>query len=73
MPFITSATLLLHKKFRKDLASRLDETRTFFVYPAFFDEIVQREFKGFLYSVGPDTNGIHQQVEVNYVHTVPTA
>ena len=51
--FITAADAIYHFgfndfacAFRQDLVKRLRETKTMFVYPAFYDEIVQREFQG---------------------------
>ena len=53
------------KAFRKDLSARLESTQTFFVYPAIFDEIVQREFRDFEDRLIPIPTGGHQQVEVD--------
>ena len=50
--FITAGDAIYHFgfndfacAFRQDLVKRLRETKTMFVYPAFYDEIVQREFQ----------------------------
>jgi hypothetical protein len=53
------------RAFRKDVAARLKETRTFFIYPALFDEIVQREFRGFRHRLIPIPTGMHLKVEVD--------
>lgn len=53
--FIVAGDALYHfsyaefaRAFRKDLASRLSETGTFFVYPSCFHQIIRRELDGFL-------------------------
>ena len=70
--FIVAADAIYHfghtafaRAFRKDLGARLEETRTFFVYPAFFDEIVQREFRDFGDRLIPIPTGVHLQLEVD--------
>ena len=70
--FIVAADAIYHfghtafaRTFRRDLAARLKETQTFFTYPAFFDEIVQREFKEFGPRLVPIPTGVHQQIEVD--------
>ena len=70
--FIVAADAIYHfghtafaRAFRKDLATRLEETQTFFVYPAFFDEVVQREFMDFRHRIIPIPTGVHLQVEVD--------
>lgn len=49
------------KAFRNDLAKRLKETNTFFVYPADFNSIVQREFSEFSTRLIPIPRGPHSQ------------
>lgn len=70
--FIVAADAIYHfghtafaRAFRRDLAARLNESQAFFAYPAFFDEIVQREFKDFIPRLVPIPSGVHQQIEVN--------
>jgi hypothetical protein len=58
------------KTFRLDLALRLAETETFFVYPDLFDPIVQRELNDFSERLIPipvrPRNQIHQDLTVSF-------
>lgn len=53
------------KQFRADLAKRLGETNTFFVYPDLFNEIVVREFGAFEDRLIPIPDGKHFDVHVD--------
>ena len=67
--FIVAADAIYHfghtsfaEAFRRDLRARLSETQTFFVYPDFFDAIVQREFSCFSDRLIPVPAGTSQDV-----------
>jgi hypothetical protein len=51
--------------FRRDLMDRLSETPTLFVYPDFFDAIVQRHFSPFKDRLIPIPMGFHQNLHVD--------
>ena len=53
------------RAFRRDLAARLAETDTLFVYPAVFDGLVQREFKHYSSRLVAVPLGVHQHLEVD--------
>jgi hypothetical protein len=70
--FIVAADAIYHfghtsfaQAFRKDLKDRLSETPTFFVYPAFFDAIVQRHFSPYKDRLIPIPMGFHQNLHVD--------
>jgi hypothetical protein len=70
--FIVAADAIYHfghtsfaHAFRKDLKDRLSETPTFFVYPAFFDAIVQRHFSPYKDRLIPIPMGFHQNLHVD--------
>jgi len=51
--------------FRSDLARRLSETQTYFVYPILFHQIVARELKDFSDRLVPIPAGLHNQIHVD--------
>ncbi len=53
------------RTFRADLANRLRETDTFFVYPDLFNEIVAREFSEFGSRLIPIPTGRHFDIQVD--------
>jgi hypothetical protein len=53
------------KAFRKDLAKRLRETNTFFIYPENFNAIVQREFSEFSERLIPIPRGQHTWAHID--------
>lgn len=52
-------------EFRKDLRERLLESSCYFVYPAIFDVVVQREFVGLADRLVPIPVGKHENICVN--------
>jgi len=50
------------RTFRDDLNKRLSETSTFFIYPDFFNSIVQREFPKLSDRLIPIPIGVHQNI-----------
>lgn len=70
--FIVAADAIYHfghtsfaKAFRRDLMARLSETQTLFVYPDFFDAIVQRHFSPFQDRLIPIPMGLHQNIHID--------
>ncbi len=70
--FIVAADAIYHfghtsfaTAFRRDLMARLSETPTLFVYPGFFDAIVQRHFSPFQDRLIPIPMGLHQEIHVD--------
>jgi len=53
------------QSFRQDLAKRLNETETYFLYPEFFHEIVRREFNEFFDRLIPVPKERNQQINVD--------
>lgn len=53
------------KEFRKDLALRLSESETMFVYPDFFHELVSRELSCVSDHLIPIPGGNHNKINVN--------
>ncbi len=51
--------------FRHDLLRRLKESNTFFVYPAIFDVLVQRDFGEVSSQLIPVPIGTHKKIEIN--------
>lgn len=51
--------------FRYDLLRRLKESNTFFVYPAIFDVLVQRDFGEVSSQLIPVPIGAHKKIEIN--------
>lgn len=70
--FIVAADALYHfsytkyaRTFREDLAQRLAETSTFFVYPAHFHQIVVREFGEYHDRLIPIPNDVRSKIYLN--------
>jgi hypothetical protein len=53
------------RAFRKDLADRMRESDTMFVYPAIFDPLVKRELVEFTERLVPIPGGSHEDVHVD--------
>jgi len=51
--------------FRSDLHSRLKESAAYFVYPAVFDVVVQREFADVSEKLIPIPIGLHTNIDIN--------
>lgn len=56
---------LFAKAFRKDLAERLNNSKTFFVYPDMFHEFVLREFSCFSDQLIPIPLGYHKKINID--------
>jgi len=56
------------KKFREDLFERLKETKTFFVYPELFHNIVIKDFEEFSDRLIPIPKGQYQKINENLSH-----
>ena len=70
--FVVAADAIYHfghtkfaKAFRRDLMARLSETQALFVYPDFFDAIVQRHFSPFQDRLIPIPMGLHQDIHID--------
>lgn len=55
------------RAFRRDLAERLRETNTLFVYPTIFHSFVAREFAEFRDRLVPIPSGEHKRIDVDLV------
>jgi hypothetical protein len=70
--FIVAGDALYHfsytkfaRAFRKDLAARLSETNTYFVYPALFNSIVIREMHEYADRLIPVPDGTHVKINAD--------
>jgi hypothetical protein len=61
------------RTFRHDLAMRLNETRTYFVYPSRFDSVVRQEFSSFAERLIPIPNShrMHIHADLTREFTLP--
>jgi len=53
------------RAFRQDLLQRLKEVNTYFIYPAFFDVLVQRDFAEVSEKLIPIPIGMHDKLDIN--------
>jgi hypothetical protein len=53
------------REFRRDLARRLSETNTFFVFPAMYNSIVMRELRDYSDRLVPVPDGTHNKINVD--------